>query len=60
MQNENIFGIGIFNNEYKRQRELFKLFGIWNRLISFYDTITGNNIYQVLELRKQNAKIKHQ
>ena len=42
-----------------RERELFEKFGIWNRLISFYDTITGNNIYQVLELRRQNATNKH-
>lgn len=36
-----------------RERELFLKFGIWNRLISFYDKFLGNNIYQVIDLKKE-------
>jgi len=45
-------------NTVGRERELFEKFGIWNRLISFYDTITGNNIYQVLELKEDESRNK--
>lgn len=47
-------GFSVMNVE-GRERELFsKLKGkSYNRLISFYDTITGNNIFQIINLVKE-------
>ncbi len=44
-------GYSVMNNE-GRERELFYKFGIWRRLISFYDVERGNNIFQVLILKR--------
>ena len=52
-------GFSLMNVE-NREREIFdKLVDdgeSYNRLISFYDTITGNNIYQIIELAKEVSK----
>ena len=48
-------GFSVMNTK-GRERKLFEKFKTWNRLISFYDTIIGNNIYQVLELKEAEYK----
>lgn len=36
-----------------KEKELLEKFGKLNRLISFHDTIIGNNIFQVIDLKKE-------
>ena len=45
-------GFTIMNIE-GREREMLEKFGIWNRLISYYDTVLGNDIFQVIRLKKE-------
>jgi len=45
-------GFTIMNVDGMEELMLNK-FGYWNRLISFYDSITGNNIFQILNLKKK-------
>ena len=56
-------GFSLMNVE-NREREIFdKLVDdreSYNRLISFYDTITGNNIYQIIELAKEINKAERE
>lgn len=45
-------GFSVMNVE-GREEDLYNKFGTYHRLISFYDSIIGNNIYQVLELKRK-------
>ena len=50
-------GFTIMNVDGMEELMLNK-FGRWNRLISFYDSIIGNNIFQILNLKKKLVDIK--